>query len=141
MDDTADGSGVTTAFELFPHVPAGILANAPVTLSKPASFDVGSSQAPITEGMSFLGSEEDPRGVAAAKFRRQLDRLDGGLRRTISPDPTRNGIGWEGGSCRVQPAHLCLLSDLIYRIVIEVSVIRLYFSTEMRHPDGRHAHR
>ncbi len=58
---TANGSGVTAAFEVFPAVPTAIAANAAVTLKKPAckgfivpgSFNPGSAANVITSGAAF----------------------------------------------------------------------------------------
>lgn len=58
---TADGSGVTPEFEIFPHVPAALAADDAVTLAKPAckvfvlpgSFAPGTARGVITEGAGF----------------------------------------------------------------------------------------
>lgn len=58
---TADGSGVTAAVEVFPHLPSGIAADDAVTLVKPAckgfivpgSHNPGTGQGPLTNGAGF----------------------------------------------------------------------------------------
>lgn len=62
-DVTADGSGVTAEFGVFPNLPAGLLANDAVILKKPAckmflmSFDPGTSDRVFTQGMMFQALE------------------------------------------------------------------------------------
>lgn len=58
---TANGSGVTAEFQVFPAIPAGIAVNAVVSLIKPAakmfimpgSFNPGSMSGPLTSGLTF----------------------------------------------------------------------------------------
>jgi hypothetical protein len=62
---TADGSGVTPEFEIFPHVPSGLAVNDAVTLSKPAcrmfimpgSFSPGKAAKTLTDGAGFKAME------------------------------------------------------------------------------------
>ena len=63
---TADGSGITAAFEVFPHVPTGVVANDAVTLAKPAckvfimpeSHNPGAAMTGLfTEGAGFMAME------------------------------------------------------------------------------------
>lgn len=62
---TADGSGITPEFEVFPHVPLSVGANDAVNLKKPAclmfimpgSFNPGTASGLITDGASFKAME------------------------------------------------------------------------------------
>ena len=62
---TADGSGVTAEVEVFPHVPAGLVADDAVTLARPAckvfimpgSHSPGTARRAITEGAGFTVME------------------------------------------------------------------------------------
>lgn len=62
---TADGSGVTPEFEIYPHAPVGLVADDAVTVKQPAcemfimpgTFDEGFSAGPLTEGSSFVAME------------------------------------------------------------------------------------
>ena len=62
---TADGSGVTPEFEIFPHVPVGLAVNDVVTLANPAckvfvmpgSFNPGSASTFFTDGAAFKAME------------------------------------------------------------------------------------
>lgn len=64
-DMTANGSGVTAAIEIWPHVDVGILVNQTVILKKPAckmsimpgEFNPGRSKGPITGGVSLNALE------------------------------------------------------------------------------------
>lgn len=62
-DVTADGSGNTAAFGIFPHLPAGLAADDLVNLKKPAckmflmAFDPGTSDRVFTQGMTFQALE------------------------------------------------------------------------------------
>ena len=61
----ADGSGVTPEFEVFPHVPIGVVADDAVTLAKPAckvfimpgTASPGTARGPITDGSGFTVME------------------------------------------------------------------------------------
>lgn len=63
---TADGSGVTGQFEVFPNAPTGVAANDVVTLAKPAckvfimptSHNPGSASGLITTGAAFKVMEK-----------------------------------------------------------------------------------
>ena len=62
---TANGSGTTAAFEVFPHIAAGVAVNATVILKKaackmtiqPGGFSPGRSQGVITSGTSISAME------------------------------------------------------------------------------------
>lgn len=64
---TASSGGVTPAFEVFPHLPVGLVADLPVTLIKPAckmmlpeGFNPGTSRTIVTEGASFRAIQRKP---------------------------------------------------------------------------------